>query len=61
MQRHTTCKLAPIRREQQPPVGRSVISGEAGELLIETLKAQTEAERLCVLEKKFASLFNLGR
>ncbi len=61
MQRHATCQLAPIRREQQPAVGRSVISGEAGEFLVETLKAQTEAERLCVLQKEFAGLFNLGR
>ena len=43
-------------REQQSPVGRSVVSGKAREFLIETLEAETEAERLGVFDQEFADL-----
>jgi hypothetical protein len=61
MQRDATGQLVSIPGQQKTSVGRGVISGQSGEFLVETLKAQTEAEGLCVLEKKLAGLFNLCR
>jgi len=61
MQCDATRQLASILSQQKPPLGWGVISGEPGELLVEALKTQTEAERLCILKKKFACLFNLAR
>jgi hypothetical protein len=61
VQRNAAGQLVPILSQQKAPVGRSIISGETDEFLVEALKAQTEAERLCVLKKKFACLFNLRR
>ena len=42
--------------QQQPTIGRSVIAGECGQLLVEPLEAQAEAERLRIFEEKFAGL-----
>ena len=61
VQRDTTSQLAAILRQQQPAGRRGVIPGKPGKFLIETLKAQTEAERLRVLEKKLTGLINLAQ
>ena len=61
MQRDATRQLSSIFGQQKTPVGRSVVTGKSGQFLVETLKAQTETERLRVLEKKFAGLFDLRR
>ena len=61
MQRNTTRQLTPVLGNQQPAIGRSIVSGKAGEFLLEALKAQAEAERFSVLEKKLTRLRDLGR
>lgn len=61
VQRHTACQCAAIFRDQQPAFRRRIISRKAGKFLIETLKAQAEAERVCILEEKLACLSDLGR
>lgn len=59
MQRNAAYRFAINFREEQPASRRRVIARKRGEFAIEVLKAQTEAERLCVLEKEFAGLRNL--
>ncbi len=61
MQGDATGQLAPVLRYKKPPVGRGIVTRKACQFLIEALKAQTEAERLCIFEKKFAGLFDLYR
>ena len=61
VERNASCELAFILSEQQASSRRRVVAGEVGEFLIEILKAQTEAERLCIFQEKFASLGDLPR
>ncbi|PYV47669.1 MAG: hypothetical protein DMG92_15800, partial [Acidobacteria bacterium] len=59
VQGNTACGVALMRGEQQTAVGRGIVSGERCEFLVETLKAEAEAERLSVFEKELAGLGNL--
>jgi hypothetical protein len=61
MQSNTTSGLAVVSCENQPTARRGVVSGKAGEFLIEALKAQAEAERLSIFKEELADLRYLGR
>ncbi len=60
MQRHTSCELCLVIREQQSARGRHVISRKFGQFLIEVLEAKTEAERFGILEEKLTRLDDLA-
>ena len=61
VQRDATRQFASVFSQQQAAVRRGVISRKARKFLVETLKAQAEAERFSILEKKLTSLSHLGR
>jgi hypothetical protein len=60
VKRDTTRQLAFVLRQQQPPFRMSVVTGQAGDFLVEILKTQAEAEGLRVFEEEFASQSDLG-
>ncbi|SPE24501.1 hypothetical protein SBA7_1030018 [Candidatus Sulfotelmatobacter sp. SbA7] len=61
MQGHTASQLTLEFSQQKTATGRRVVAGQSCKFLIEVLKAEAEAQRLGVFEKKFAGLGDLGR
>jgi hypothetical protein len=56
-----TCQVVPIMCQEEPAARGSVVSGKAGEFLVETLKAQAKTEGVSVFEKEFPHLLDLDR
>src|SRR3989442_1070982 len=55
-QRHTSGDLVFVERDEQTPARRRVIAGKIGQLFIEILKAQVDAQRRGVFSEKLARL-----
>ena len=61
VQHNAPYQLSLVLRQQQPSLGRSVAPRQSRELLIEVLKAKTEAERMRVFEKQLPRPLDLLR
>src|SRR5262249_39157148 len=57
---HTADDLAVVDREQQRAVRRQVAGGQRGQLLVEALEAEVDAERLRVLGEQLAGSLDVG-
>jgi hypothetical protein len=55
MQSNAARRLTFIFRKQQAPFRRSILTPQSSKFLIEVLKAETEAQRLRILQKQLAT------